>query len=54
MSYINLIMFGAVLPSPKHGKDGEGNQDDKDKGEEIKDTDPDYNEKLRTLLNSFD
>lgn len=52
MSYINLIMFGAVLPSPKHGKDGDENQENK--GEEIKDTDPDYNEKLRTLLNSFD
>lgn len=52
MSYTNLIMYGAVIPSPKSFKDR--NKGDKDKnGDVIRDTDPDYKEKLRKFLDSY-
>lgn len=50
MSYVNMIMFGAVLPSYKSQTDG---RDDGKKQEEIRADDPSMKERARQIIDSL-
>ncbi len=51
MSYVNLIMFGAVLPSYHSQTDGKAG--DKDKQEEIRVDDPTMQARARQIIDSL-
>ena len=53
MSYANMIMYGAVLPSYK-GRDKDGNGKDSKQQEEIKVDDPRNRERARQILESLE
>lgn len=51
MSYTNLIMYGAVLPSYRKPKDGTGNKEEQDI---VKADDPNNRERVRKFLESIE
>lgn len=48
MSYANTVMYGAVLPSYKHGRKKGGG-----KGEPVRADDPKNRDKVKQLLDTF-
>ena len=52
MSYANMVMYGAVLPSPKHYKDREKGGAAKDE-DIIRADNPNNKQRVRDFLNSI-
>lgn len=53
MSYVNLIMYGAVIPSYNGSKKKNGNGGDKEQ-EVVKMDDPRNRERIRQIFDTFD